>query len=64
MDGCNRSCGPALIVMLAVIIIFAIPKFKSIQRLTDNLNRVTREHLTGLRVIRAYNAENLSREKV
>ncbi|QJC50721.1 ABC transporter ATP-binding protein [Paenibacillus albicereus] len=46
----------ALIVMLTVIILFAIPKFRIIQGLTDNLNRITRENLTGLRVIRAYNA--------
>ncbi|QGG54758.1 ABC transporter ATP-binding protein [Paenibacillus sp. FSL W8-1187] len=46
----------ALIVMLSVIIVFAIPKFRIIQGLTDNLNRITRENLTGLRVIRAYNA--------
>ncbi|MDP4096271.1 ABC transporter ATP-binding protein/permease [Paenibacillus sp. P96] len=46
----------ALIVMLSVIIIFALPKFQRIQRLTDNLNLVTRENLTGLRVVRAYNA--------
>ncbi|WP_435922017.1 ABC transporter ATP-binding protein [Paenibacillus sp. DYY-L-2] len=52
-----------LILMLAVVIIFAIPKFKIIQRLTDNLNRVTRENLTGLRVVRAYNAEKFQGEK-
>lgn len=52
-----------LILMLAVVIIFAIPKFKIIQRLTDNLNRVTRENLTGLRVVRAYNAEQFQGEK-
>jgi ATP-binding cassette, subfamily B, multidrug efflux pump len=52
-----------LIMMLSVIIIFAIPKFKVIQRLTDNLNLVTRENLTGLRVVRAYNAEEFQRVK-
>jgi ATP-binding cassette subfamily B protein len=46
-----------LLFILSTVIIFALPKFKIIQRLTDNLNRVTREHLTGLRVVRAYNAE-------
>ena len=35
-----------------------MPKFKKIQWLTDNLNRITRENLTGIRVVRAYNAEN------
>lgn len=52
-----------LIFMLSIIIIFALPKFKIIQRLTDNLNRVTRENLTGLRVIRAYNAESYQMAK-
>lgn len=53
----------ALIIMLSVIIIFAIPKFKIIQQLTDNLNQVTRENLTGLRVVRAYNAESYQENK-
>ncbi|MEK3787238.1 MULTISPECIES: ABC transporter ATP-binding protein [Paenibacillus] len=52
-----------LIVMLSVIVIFAIPSFQRIQRLTDNLNRVTREHLTGLRVVRAYNADQYQEDK-
>lgn len=46
-----------LIVIIAMIMIFVMPKFKKMQSSTDNLNRVTRENLTGLRVIRAYNAE-------
>ncbi|MBS1348145.1 MAG: ABC transporter ATP-binding protein [Firmicutes bacterium] len=52
-----------LMVMLTVIILFAMPKFKIIQRLTDNLNRVTRENLTGIRVVRAYNAEGYQEDK-
>ncbi|MBE0337471.1 MULTISPECIES: ABC transporter ATP-binding protein [Paenibacillus] len=52
-----------LILMLSVIVIFALPSFQRIQRLTDNLNRVTREHLTGLRVVRAYNADQYQEEK-
>ena len=52
-----------LVLMLSVIIIFAVPKFKKIQKLTDNLNRVTRENLTGVRVVRAYNAEDYQEEK-
>lgn len=52
-----------LCIMLTIIIVFAIPKFKIIQNLTDNLNRVTRENLTGIRVVRAYNAENFQQEK-
>ncbi|MET3208872.1 UNVERIFIED_CONTAM: ATP-binding cassette subfamily B multidrug efflux pump [Paenibacillus sp. PvR008] len=52
-----------LILMLSVIVIFALPSFQRIQRLTDNLNRVTREHLTGLRVVRAYNADQYQEQK-
>jgi ATP-binding cassette, subfamily B, multidrug efflux pump len=52
-----------LIVMLAVIIFVALPKFKRIQNLTDNLNRVTRENLSGIRVVHAYNAEHYQEEK-
>ena len=52
-----------LVLMLGTIVIFAIPKFNVVQKLTDNLNRVTRENLTGIRVVRAYNAEKYQEEK-
>jgi len=52
-----------LIVLMSVIIFLAVPKSTMIQQLTDNLNRVTREHLTGLRVVRAFNAEEFQGEK-
>ncbi len=52
-----------LIVMLGVVIIFAVPRFKKIQKLTDNLNSSTRENLEGLRVVRAYNAESYQEAK-
>ena len=52
-----------LIIVLAITLIFALPRFKIIQSLTDNLNRVTREHLTGIRVVRAYNAEQYQENK-
>lgn len=52
-----------LVIMLAVTLIFALPRFRRIQGLTDNLNRVTREQLTGIRVVRAYNAENYQERK-
>ena len=42
-----------LIVMLTIIIFVAMPKFKLIQSLTDNLNTVSRENLTGIRVVHA-----------
>lgn len=52
-----------LVIMVSILIIFALPKFKIIQGLTDKLNRVTRENLTGIRVIRAYNAEEYQEDK-
>lgn len=50
----------AVIVLLVIVFIclsLATPKFRKMQKLTDDMNRVTRENLTGLRVVRAYNAE-------
>jgi len=52
-----------LVVMVSLIMIFVLPKFRKMQTLTDNLTRVTRENLTGLRVVRAYNAEDYQEEK-
>ena len=52
-----------IFVMISIIIIFAIPKFKIFQKLTDNLNRITRENLTGIKVVRAFNAENYQQNK-
>lgn len=52
-----------LILLLSMVIFVAMPKFKIIQGLTDNLNRVTRENLTGIRVVRAYNAEDFQEAK-
>jgi ATP-binding cassette, subfamily B, multidrug efflux pump len=52
-----------LIVMLVILIFVAMPKFKVIQSLTDNLNRVSRENLTGIRVVHAYNAEKYQEAK-
>ncbi|MDD3187281.1 MAG: ABC transporter ATP-binding protein [Bacilli bacterium] len=46
-----------LLIMILTIVILALPKFKVIQKLTDNLNKITRENLTGIRVVRAFNAE-------
>ncbi|MBQ7134097.1 MAG: ABC transporter ATP-binding protein [Ruminococcus sp.] len=50
-------------IVLLICYFFALPKFKKIQTLTDNINRIMRENLTGLRVIRAYNAENYQKNK-
>ena len=52
-----------VLVMVTLLMIFVIPKFKRMQMLTDNLTRVTRENLTGLRVVRAYNAEGYQENK-
>lgn len=52
-----------LLIMPGTIIALTIPKFSIIQKLTDNLNLVTRENLTGIRVVRAYNAQNYQEEK-
>ncbi len=52
-----------LVCMLIVIMALALPRFKKVQVLTDNLNRVTRENLTGVRVVRAYNAEQYQQQK-
>ena len=60
------SAGAAVILVIAVLAIcflFAHPRFQRIQMLTDNINRITRENLTGLRVIRAYNAEDYQKAK-
>ncbi len=52
-----------LLIMVTILIVFALPKFKIIQKLTDNLNRITRENLIGIRVVRAFNAEGYQQEK-
>ncbi|MBQ7653882.1 MAG: ABC transporter ATP-binding protein [Clostridia bacterium] len=52
-----------LIIMLATTLLVAHPRFKKIQTLTDNLSRVTREQLTGIRIVRAYNADKYQEEK-
>ena len=52
-----------LLITIAVIMILVFPKFKIVQKLIDKLNRITRENLTGIRVIRAFNAENYQQKK-
>jgi len=56
----SLATGVTVLIMIAVIsvmMVLVLPKFRKMQTLTDNLTRVTRENLTGLRVVRAYNAE-------
>ncbi|MGI6330170.1 MAG: ABC transporter ATP-binding protein [Bacilli bacterium] len=52
-----------LITFITAILIFVLPKFKQMQELTDELNKVTKENLSGLRVIKAYNADSFQEEK-
>lgn len=62
----SAATGCAVFVLLLIVITlmtFALPKFKAIQKMNDHLNLVTRESLTGVRVIRAYNAESYQEEK-
>lgn len=52
-----------LLIMLSVILTLVQPRFRKVQQLTDKVNSITRENLTGLRVVRAYNAEEYQEEK-
>ncbi len=52
-----------VIILIGFIMFFMMPKFRLMQGLVDNLNRATRENLTGLRVVRAYNAESFQEAK-
>ena len=52
-----------IVIIMAVIMALIMPKFRKMQTLTDSLNRVTMENLTGLRVVRAYNADNYQENK-
>ncbi len=52
-----------LVICILAIMLTVLPKFKLMQKLTDKLNGVTRENLTGIRVVRAYNAEKYQKNK-
>lgn len=52
-----------LLATIAVILLMVMPRFKIVQKLTDKINEATRENLTGIRVIRAFNAEGYQEEK-
>ncbi len=52
-----------LLVVIGICTALTMPKYRKIQELIDNLNRVTRENLSGLRVVRAYNAEKYQEDK-
>ena len=53
----------ALLLMMVVVIVVILPRVRRVQRLTDNINRVSRENLTGIQVVHAYNAEAYQAEK-
>ena len=60
------ATGIAVVILLVAVVIMmamVMPKFKAMQKLTDNINLVARENLTGLRVVRAYNAEDYQEAK-
>ena len=52
-----------LIITVVILMITVLPKFKIVQKLIDNINSLTRENLTGIRVVRAFNAEKYQENK-
>ena len=52
-----------LLIVVVIIVVFAVPKFKKIQNMIDDINNITRENLTGIRVVRAFNAESYQEDK-
>lgn len=52
-----------LLVTILALMSIVMPRFKRVQKLTDKLNGVTRENLTGIRVVRAFNAEKYQEDK-
>ena len=62
----SAATGIAVLVLLiavALIVVFVLPKFKKVQKLTDKLNGKARENITGIRVVRAFNASKYQEEK-
>lgn len=53
----------ALLAIMAIVIVVILPRVRRVQKLTDNINRVSRENLTGINVVHAYNAEEYQAEK-
>ena len=52
-----------LLVTVSILMFLVLPRFKKVQSLIDNINSLTRENLTGLRVVRAFNAEQYQQNK-
>ncbi len=59
----TAACVVILLSVVGFLMAIVVPKFKIVQKLTDKLNDVTRENLTGIRVVRAFNAEKYQEEK-
>lgn len=58
------GCGVVILLsVVLVLMLVVVPKFKKIQKLIDKLNSVTRENLTGIRVVRAFNAEKFQENR-
>lgn len=56
-------CVVIIVVCIGILVALCLPRFKKIQKLTDDLNNITRENISGVRVIRAFNAEKFQEEK-
>lgn len=56
-------CVAAIVIVVVILISVVYPRFKVIQKLNDDLNNVTRENITGVRVVRAFNAEQYQENK-
>ena len=52
-----------LLITISTLLIIVFPRFEKIQKLIDKLNSVTRENLTGIRVVRAFNAEDFEKDR-
>ena len=62
----SAAVAATVVILLSIVItimVIVVPRFKIIQKLTDRLNAVTRENLTGIRVVRAFNAERYEEKK-
>ena len=57
------GCVAVLLFTVGVLMIIVLPRFEKVQKLIDNVNGVTRENLTGIRVIRAFNAEKYQKDR-
>ncbi len=57
------ACVVVLLTTVIIILVIVLPRFEKVQKLIDKINGVTRENLTGIRVIRAFNAENYQQER-